>query len=46
MELKIYNPQEGGFLQSIEWNFEELKAEIEEIVREYETAVYTECHKW
>ena len=42
MELKIYNPQEGGFLQSIEWNFEELKAEIEEIVREYETAVYTD----
>ena len=42
MELKIYNPQEGGFLQSIEWNFEELKAEIEENVREYETAVYTD----
>lgn len=42
MELKIYNPQEGGFLQSIEWNFEELKAEIEEIVKEYETAVYTD----
>lgn len=42
MELKIYNPQEGGFLQSIEWNFEELKAEIEEIVRKYETAVYTD----
>ena len=28
MELKIYNPQDNGFLTSIEWNFEELKAEI------------------
>lgn len=42
MELKIYNPQESGFLQSIEWNFEELKAEIEETVRGYEAAVYTD----
>ena len=25
MELKIYNPQEGGYLKKIEWNFEELK---------------------
>ena len=28
MELKIYNPQDNGFLQKIEWNFEELKAQI------------------
>lgn len=28
MELKIYSPQDEGFLQEIKWNFEELKAEI------------------
>ena len=28
MELKIYNPQEGGYLKKIEWNFEELKEEV------------------
>ena len=27
MELKIYNPQADGFLQKIDWNFEELKSE-------------------
>ena len=25
MELKIYNPQEEGFLKEIDWNYEELK---------------------
>ena len=42
MELKIYNPQDGGFLQRIEWNFEELKAEITSAAQEYETSVYTD----
>ena len=28
MELKIYSPQDAGFIQRIDWNFEELKAEI------------------
>ena len=23
MELKIYNPQEEGFLKEIDWNYEE-----------------------
>ena len=41
MELKIYNPQDG-FLQKIEWNFEELKAEITSAAQEYETSVYTD----
>ena len=30
MELKIYSPTEDGFIQKIEWNFEELKTEIAE----------------
>lgn len=42
MELKIYNPQDDGFLQKIEWNFEELKAEITSAAQEYETSVYTD----
>lgn len=28
MELKILSPQESGFLKEIQWNNEELKAEI------------------
>lgn len=40
MELKIYNPQEGA-LQFIEWNFEDLKAELIERSQEYKTIVYT-----
>lgn len=27
MELKIYNPQEEGFLKEIDWNYEEVKTE-------------------
>lgn len=42
MELKIYSPQEDGFAQRIQWNFAELKKEIAETVRDYETAVYTD----
>lgn len=42
MELKIYNPQDDGFLQKIDWNFEELKAEISSAAQEYETSVYTD----
>lgn len=42
MELKIYNPQDNGFLQKIEWNFEELKKEITAVSQEYEVSVYTD----
>lgn len=42
MELKIYNPQDNGFLQKIDWNFEELKTEITASAQEYETSVYTD----
>ena len=40
MELKIYNPQEDGFLQSIDWNFQELKKEITEKANDYKNLVY------
>ena len=42
MELKIYNPQDNGYLQKIEWNYEELKAEISATARDYELSVYTD----
>ena len=42
MELKIYNPQEDGFLQKIDWNFEELKTEITEKANDYMSLVYTQ----
>lgn len=42
MELKIYNPQEEGFLQKIDWNFEELKKEITVASEEYAVSVYTD----
>lgn len=42
MELKIYSPQEAGFIQKIEWNFEELKQEISMAAQEYASSVYTD----
>lgn len=42
MELKIYNPTDAGFLTKIEWNYEELKAQITEASESYATSVYTE----
>lgn len=42
MELKIYSPQDAGFIQRIDWNFEELKTEITAAAQEYETSVYTD----
>ena len=42
MELKIYNPQEGGYLKKIEWNFEELKEEVTAKAKEYAATVYTD----
>ena len=41
MELKIYNPSEDSYLKAIEWNFDELKAELTEKAEEYKTIVYT-----
>lgn len=42
MELKIYSPQDPGFIQKIEWNFEELKAEITAASEGYAVSVYTD----
>lgn len=42
MELKIYNPREDGFIKAIEWNYEELRAELSQKLEEYKGLVYTE----
>lgn len=42
MELKILSPQEGGFVKEIQWNNEELKAEISEKMQDYKNLVFTE----
>lgn len=42
MELKIYNPQAGGFLKAIDWNFEELKEEITKKSSDYLNLVYSD----
>nr|DAY25744.1 MAG TPA: Protein of unknown function (DUF1351) [Caudoviricetes sp.] len=42
MELKIYNPSEDGFIKAIEWNYEELKAELSQKLEQYKGLVYTE----
>ena len=42
MEFKIYNPQEEGFLKEIDWNYEELKTEIQKKANDYMNLVYTE----
>lgn len=42
MELKIYNPREDGFIKAIEWNYDELKAELSQKLEEYKGLVYTE----
>ena len=42
MELKIINPQDSGFVKEIEWNHEELKAEIAAKMQDYKTLAFTE----
>lgn len=42
MELKIISPLEGDFVKEIQWNNEELKAEIAEKMRDYTGLVFTE----
>ena len=41
MEFKIYNQQEEGFLKEIDWNYEELKTEIQKKANDYMNLVYT-----
>lgn len=40
LELKIFSPQEDGFIQKIDWNFDELKGAIKPKVDEYAAIVY------
>ena len=42
MELIIYAPKEDGFIKSIDWNFEELKQEIEVKAADYMNLVYSD----
>lgn len=42
MELRIYSPQEDGFLQAIEWNFNELKQEVTKKANDYMNLVYSD----
>lgn len=43
MEFKLINPnKEGDFLQSIEFNFEELKNELTQRLEKYQNLTYTE----
>lgn len=42
MELRILSPQEGGFVKEIQWNNDELKAEISKKMQEYKSLVFTE----
>ena len=42
MELKIISPGAEGFIKAIEWNNEEIKAEIAEKVSTYKMMVYSE----
>lgn len=43
MEFKIINPtDDGGFLQAIEFNFDELKTELTQRLEKYQNLTYTE----
>ena len=43
MEFKLINPQsENGFIQAIEFNFDELKTELTERLEKYQNLTYTE----
>lgn len=42
LEMQIYNPTETGYLQKIEWNYEDIRAEVTAQAETYATAVYTD----
>lgn len=42
LELKIFSPQENGFVPEIKWNNEELKTAIADKMEEYKGLVFTE----
>ena len=42
MEFRLINPNETGFLKHIEWNSEEIKGRVREMMESYKGVVYTE----
>lgn len=42
MEMKIFSPDEDGFVKEIEFNHAELKAELEQRLEKYQNLVYTD----
>lgn len=42
MEFRLINPTEDGFLQTIQWNKEELEAAVRQKIAAYQNVVYTE----
>lgn len=42
MELKILSPTADGFIKAIDWNYEEIKAEMSEKVADYKMMVYSD----
>lgn len=42
MELRLINPNEDGFLQHIDWNMDEIKAQVQTIMTAYTNVVYTD----
>lgn len=42
LELKIFSPEEDGFIKAIEWNHEEIKAEVRKIMADYKGLTYTD----
>lgn len=42
MELKIISPAEDGYVKAIEFNYEELKSELERSLEKYQNLAYTD----
>jgi hypothetical protein len=42
MELKIFSPKEDGYIKAIEFNFDELKEELEVRLEKYQGLAYTD----
>lgn len=42
MELRLISPTEDGFVEKIQWNSDEIKKAVAEMVKDYKGLVYTE----
>lgn len=42
MELRLINPNESEFLKHIEWNADEIRQRVQEMMAEYKNVIYTE----